>query len=282
MKGGEKMENVIDKSLKYVVLDKENKDEKFKFSCAFKIFYEIHQLNEDQYQYTLVVSKERDRLEEAQQASIAVLGVETEPADLFLPCKFVVESLELTTVSELNKVFCRERNIPLVMIETKRMLIREIEVKDIDALYQLYEGEELTEFVDKLYDDRALEIAYVSDYIRLIYHFYDLGMWMLWDKETGKIIGRAGVEPMKYKGDRVLELGYVIGKDNRQKGYAREACESILEYIKSLEVYPFVDAIIYSENTISIEFIKTLGFEQISEEMKGKKRAQRWRKILHF
>jgi len=282
MEGEEKVENRIDKRLKYVVLDEENKDKKFMFSSAYEIFYEIYQLNKEQLQYTLVVSKERHRLEEAQQACIAVLGVETEPTDSFLPCKLVVESLELTTVGELNKAFCREKIIPLVMIETQRMLIREIEVEDIDALYQLYEGEELTDFVDKLYEDRALEMAYISDYIRLIYCFYDLGMWMLWNKETGEIIGRAGVEPMEYKGEQVLELGYVIRKDNRQKGYAREACEAILEYVKTLEVYPFVDAIIYSENTISIDFIQTLGFEQISEEMKGKKRAQRWRKILHF
>ncbi len=278
MKGGEKM----DKKLKYVVLDEENKNKNFLFSGAYEIFYQINHLNKDQYQQTLVISKKRDKLEEAQKANIAVLGVETEPTDSFLPCKLVVERLDLTTAGELNKAFCREKEIPLIVMETKRLLIREIEKKDIDALYQLYQGEEVNDFVDKLHEDRELEAAYISDYIRLIYRFYDLGMWMLWDKETGKIIGRAGVEPMEYKGEQVLELGYIIGKESRQKGYAREACEAILEYVKSLEEYQFVDAVIYSGNSISMDFIKTLGFEIISEEMKGKKRAQRWRKILHF
>lgn len=278
MKGGEKM----DKKLKYVVLDEENKNKNFLFSGAYEIFYQINHLNKDQYQQTLVISKKRDKLEEAQKANIAVLGVETEPTDSFLPCKLVVERLDLTTAGELNKAFCREKEIPLIVIETKRLLIREIEKKDMDALYQLYQGEEVNDFVDKLHEDRELEAAYISDYIRLIYRFYDLGMWMLWDKETGKIIGRAGVEPMEYKGEQVLELGYIIGKESRQKGYAREACEAILEYVKSLEEYQFVDAVIYSGNSISMDFIKTLGFEIISEEMKGKKRAQRWRKILHF
>jgi RimJ/RimL family protein N-acetyltransferase len=278
MKGGEKM----DKKLKYVVLDEENKNKNFLFSGAYEIFYQINHLNKDQYQQTLVISKKRDKLEEAQKANIAVLGVETEPTDSFLPCKLVVERLDLTTAGELNKAFCREKEIPLIVMETKRLLIREIEKKDMDALYQLYQGEEVNDFVDKLHEDRELEAAYISDYIRLIYRFYDLGMWMLWDKETGKIIGRAGVEPMEYKGKQVLELGYIIGKESRQKGYAREACEAILEYVKSLEEYQFVDAVIYSGNSISMDFIKTLGFEIISEEMKGKKRAQRWRKILHF
>ena len=272
----------MDKKLKYVVLDEENKNKNFLFSGAYEIFYQINHLNKDQYQQTLVISKKRDKLEEAQKANIAVLGVETEPTDSFLPCKLVVERLDLTTAGELNKAFCREKEIPLIVMETKRLLIREIEKKDIDALYQLYQGEEVNDFVDKLHEDRELEAAYISDYIRLIYRFYDLGMWMLWDKETGKIIGRAGVEPMEYKGEQVLELGYIIGKESRQKGYAREACEAILEYVKSLEEYQFVDAVIYSGNSISMDFIKTLGFEIISEEMKGKKRAQRWRKILHF
>lgn len=278
MKGGEKM----DKKLKYVVLDEENKNKNFLFSGAYEIFYQMNHLSKDQYQQTLVISKKRDKLEEAQKANIAVLGVETEPTDSFLPCKLVVERLDFTTAGELNKAFCREKEIPLIVMETKRLLIREIEKKDIDALYQLYQGEEVNDFVDKLHEDRELEAAYISDYIRLIYRFYDLGMWMLWDKETGKIIGRAGVEPMEYKGEQVLELGYIIGKESRQKGYAREACEAILEYVKSLEEYQFVDAVIYSGNSISMDFIKTLGFEIISEEMKGKKRAQRWRKILHF
>jgi len=278
MKGREKM----DKNLKYVVLDEENKNKNFLFSGAYEIFYQINHLNKDQYQQTLVISKNPDRLEAAQKANIAVLGVETEPSDSFLPCKLVVERLDLTTINELNKAFCREKAIPLTVIETKRLLIREIEKKDIDALYQLYQGEEVNDFVDKLYEDRELEAAYISDYIRLIYRFYDLGMWMLWDKEMGKIIGRAGVEPMEYMGEQVLELGYIIEKESRRRGYAREACEAILEYVKSLEEYQFVDAVIYSGNSISMDFIKTLGFEMISEEMKGKKRAQRWRKILHF
>lgn len=272
----------MEKKLVYVILDKENKDKEFLFSNEVLILYEFDQLTKEQEENTLVVSGDRERLELAASKNMAVLGVEIKATTLFLPCKLVVERLDLTTIVELEKAFYREKGIPLLVMETKRMLIREIEVSDMDALYQIYQGEELTGFVEPLYEDRDLETAYLKDYIKLIYRFYDFGLWMLWDKETGEVIGRAGVEPMEYEGELVLELGYVIAENKRRQGYAREACEGIIDYIEKLGEYPFIDAIIYSGNNISIEFIQSLGFEKISQEKKGKKMAQRWRKILHL
>lgn len=272
----------MEKKLNYVILDEENKEQNFIFSTVYQIAYQFDQLTKEQREETLVVSGDRDRLELAIKEKMAVLGVEKEPSSIFLPCKLVIERLDFTTASELEKAFCREKEIPLIVMETKRMHVREVEVEDMDALYMIYKGEENTGFVEPLYIDRELEAEYLRDYIKSIYQFYDFGLWMLWDKETGEAIGRAGVEPMEYEGEFVLELGYIIAQEKRRKGYAREACEAILDHIKNLEEYPFVDAIIYSENIISIHFIQSLGFKMIFQEKKDKKIAQRWRKILHF
>ena len=54
------------------------------------------------------------------------------------------------------------------------------------------------------------------------------GMWIIEEKATGKIIGRAGFE---YVDDETVSLGFVIRKSERKKGYAYEACLLCLNFL---------------------------------------------------
>ncbi len=51
------------------------------------------------------------------------------------------------------------------------------------------------------------EREYQQAYIEQMYRFYGYGMWIVCDRNTGELIGRAGVEHREELGGE-LELGY--------------------------------------------------------------------------
>lgn len=146
------------------------------------------------------------------------------------------------------------------MLETPRLVIREMCPDDIDVIYSIYEDNNL-EYMENLYDDRSREYEYIKDYQKYIYNFYDFGIWLFEDKKTGEIIGRGGAEyKLDEAGNRNAELGYIIKKNSQRQGYAFEALSAILDYIAEYFDVPEVRAVIHPENTASVHLIGKLGF----------------------
>lgn len=268
--------------LQTIILDLEYKNDDIPIKEQYKIQYNGMDLPEEEYDQALLISSDEQKIRWAINHEIAVLGVEVPDRNVFLPCSYVIENILSLSKVEVEKIFAREKNMPCRILETNRLLIREMSGDDMEALYDLYSDETITPYVEPLFKNREEEYTYIQDYANLIYKFYDLGMWLIIEKETGTLIGRAGVEPMDYNGETVLELGYLIGKKWQRMGYAKEACTGILNYVRELEIYPYVDALIEVKNVNSKAFIQSLGFQKAKEEFIGKKPMERWRKILHF
>ena len=81
---------------------------------------------------------------------------------------------------------------------------RELTLSDLPALYELYAKPGMTAFVEPLYDYET-ELEYQKASIENRYGFYEYGMWLVLSRETGKLIGRAGLEHD--------ELGYMIAPE---------------------------------------------------------------------
>lgn len=79
----------------------------------------------------------------------------------------------------------------------------------------------MTDYVEPLYPYEK-EREYQESYIRYMYGFYGYGMWIVCDRESGKLIGRAGVEHREELGDE-LEFGYAIGVDYQKKAMPRRS-----------------------------------------------------------
>ena len=209
---------------------------------------------------------------------IPVIGYEA-GLDHQLVNKWILLSFESVDFSYLWKVHHRFHGIPLYIMETKRTVIRELCMDDMDALYQLYEGKHMTDFMEPLYE-REEEESYEKNYIDKVYGFYDYGMWLVFDKETKELIGRAGVESRgglehssrreddDYRNDpKTVELGYAIREDYQNKGYATEVCTAIIEYafdkLEMERIYAQVD----EKNIPSIKLLKKLNFVKKDKEL---------------
>lgn len=160
----------------------------------------------------------------------------------------------------IEHVYRRHYKMLCDVLETKRTKVREIGADDYDELKELYSYPEILEFIEPLYE-KEKELKYQKDYYDNIYSFYDIGMWGVFDKESGKLIGRCGIDPHEYG----IELGYIISPKYQRQGIAYEVCTAIIEYAKSLEITELL-AKIDKDNEASLALAKKLGFEFLKED----------------
>jgi len=171
---------------------------------------------------------------------------------------YCVERLSDIDARYLDRVYRRFHDIPWDITETSRLLIREIAVTDVPKLYELYNDASITQYMEPLFAKPEQEVSYTQEYIKNVYAFYGYGMWVLVSRETGQIIGRAGLE---YKeGFEGLELGFMLGVAYQHQGYAYEACSAILSYgIEELKQNNYC-SFINENNKASIRLCERLGF----------------------
>lgn len=165
--------------------------------------------------------------------------------------RYAVESLTELDIEYLERVRRRYNHIPWDIGETDRCLIRELSLSDLPALYELYAKPGMTDYVEPLYDYET-ELEYQKAYIENMYGFYEYGMWLVFSKETGKLIGRAGLEHD--------ELGYMIAPELQNRGYATEVCRFIIDYARENTGFEELYCRIDERNEASVRLAKKLGF----------------------
>ena len=165
--------------------------------------------------------------------------------------RYAVESLAELDIEYLERVRRRYNHIPWDIGETDRCLIRELSLSDLPALYELYDKPGMTDFVEPLYDYET-ELEYQKAYIENMYGFYEYGMWLVFSRETGKLIGRAGLEHN--------EMGYMIAPEFQNQGYATEVCRFIIEYARENTDFEELYCRIDERNEASVRLAKKLGF----------------------
>ena len=107
---------------------------------------------------------------------------------------YCVEDLNDIDEAYEDRVYRRFKGIPWDIAETPRLKIREIKVEDVKRLYELYRDESITRYMEPLFEDPKQEEEYTKAYIKNVYGFYGYGMWIIESKESGQVIGRAGLE----------------------------------------------------------------------------------------
>ena len=185
-----------------------------------------------------------------------------------------VEGFEEVDITFLRHVYERHHHIPWRILETERCIVKEFSMEYLDALFDLYAGEGMTDYIEPLYPYEQ-EREYQQAYIDNMYRFYGYGMWIVCDKVTGELIGRAGVEHREeLEGE--LELGYAIGTSYQRQGYATEVCQAILRYVKEELEVPSLCCLIEQGNVVSEELARKLGFDFSEELQVGEKQMRKY------
>ena len=192
------------------------------------------------------------------------------PKQTYAGVEMIVEGFDEVDVDFLEKVYQRYHRIPWKILETERCVVKELELGDLDALFELYEEGDIDTYTDPLYpyeEEKEFQCAYIEN----MYRYFGYGLWLIFSKETGKLIGRAGLEHREYHEEIELELGYIIGARYQGQGFATEICKAILEYAKENTGFERINALIQDGNIASEKLSKKLGFQHIEDfELDGK------------
>ena len=115
-----------------------------------------------------------------------------------------------------------------MILETKRLIIREYTPDDFDALYEILSDEETMQYYPKPYDENGVNrwIKWCID----SYVQHGFGLWALELKETGTFIGDCGISMQYIDGEILPEIGYHIHKNYWRRGYAKEACAAVKQW----------------------------------------------------
>lgn len=182
--------------------------------------------------------------------------------------KYILGSLEGISAGDMRLIYARCARLPYAVAETERLVIREMAVNDLTAMYDLYASLKDCLYVEPLYE-REQETEFIQNYIRDMYGFYQYGLWLLWDKASGRLAGRAGIENRMIDGVLCRELGYLIRKDMQRQGYGYEASRAIIRYafetLELDELYLCAD----KRNIPSIALGQKLGFSLYAPDVDG-------------
>ena len=168
----------------------------------------------------------------------------------------------------LKLVCARKYNEPLVIAETERFIIREMTVGDLPHLYELYETLSDCPYVEQLYEYEE-EKAFTIKYIENMYGFFGYGLWLVFDKKTGELAARAGIENRSIDGRNCQELGYLVGKNWQRKHAAWEVMNRIIDIAKDKFKLEELYICTAKTNIPSIQLALKLGFTLYAGDIDG-------------
>ena len=120
------------------------------------------------------------------------------------------------------------KDVITMILETKRLYLREMNQDDFDSLCKILQDEEVMYAYEGAFQD-----AEVKEWLdRQIAHYqkWGFGLWAAVLKETGEMIGQCGLTMQPWKDREVLEIGYLFQKAYWHKGYAAEAAKACKRY----------------------------------------------------
>ncbi len=168
-------------------------------------------------------------------------------------CLILLEGFEEIDRTFLEEIHTRALGIPVIIAETERLLIREMTLSDLPDVNALC----LRNGFPAIGEDEA------KAYIEYMYGLYQCGMWLVFEKKSGQLIGRCGFGIADYLDFSEMDLGYLIDRKYRRQGYAEEACRVLLAYGEQVLQFSGLSAYAEEENLPSRSLLEKLGFSRI-------------------
>ena len=155
------------------------------------------------------------------------------------------------------------------MFETEHLRARRFEPEDAQRLYENHLDDEMKKwFPNEIYADpeEAREaVAFFADCVNHKVLPYVLAVEL---KETGELIGDTGISEVEGKPDEV-EIGYVICRKYRGKGYAAELVKAMNSFAASSFGISTVYGRVIHGNAASARVLEKSGYTFVTEEFEA-------------
>ena len=156
------------------------------------------------------------------------------------------------------------------MIETKRLILRELTMDDIEDLHQVLSDPESMKHYPKPFT-REESIRWIEWNLEN-YTSYGFGLWAVILKEENLFIGDCGITMQNINGSMEPEIGYHINKVYTGQGYATEAAQACRNYAFDVLKFKRVYSYMKHTNIASQKVAQKNGMRLITElaDEKGK------------
>ncbi len=132
-----------------------------------------------------------------------------------------------------------------VIIETPRLILREMTEDDFPALYSVLAGSDIMSHYPYTFDENKVRNWINCNIER--YAVFGFGLWAVCLKDSGEMIGDCGLTMQKINGTIKPEIGYHIRADKQRMGYAKEAAIAVRD--RTFKSTPFNRIYSYMEST---------------------------------
>ena len=150
-----------------------------------------------------------------------------------------------------------------IIIETERLILREMTEADFDALYKVLADRSTMQYYPYPFDEERVR-GWIDRNIGR-YRVFGFGLWAVCLKDTGELIGDCGLTMQMIGGEIKPEIGYHIRADRQRKGYASEAARAVRDW--TFENLPFgaVYSYMNNRNEPSARTAMSYGCRQVGE-----------------
>ncbi|MCI8500827.1 MAG: GNAT family N-acetyltransferase [Oscillospiraceae bacterium] len=153
-------------------------------------------------------------------------------------------------------------------LETQRLILRELTEDDWDGLCAILQDEAVMYAYEHAFSDQEVREWLDRQLARYEEYGHRFGLCAVILKETGRMIGQAGLTIQDCDGEQVLEIGYLFQKRYWHQGYAAEAALACKKYAFGQLDAPRVYSIIRDNNTASQKVAARNGMKPVKTFIK--------------
>jgi ribosomal-protein-alanine N-acetyltransferase len=116
------------------------------------------------------------------------------------------------------------------ILETDRLILRQLVPDDLDNLFALYRDPEIRRYFPEgtlTYEETKEELEW---FLNGHPKHPELGLWATILKGSDQFIGRCGLLPWTIDGQNEVEVAYLIAREYWRQGLGTEAAQAILQY----------------------------------------------------
>lgn len=127
---------------------------------------------------TLILCDSGERIRTLQKMGFCTAGYSHagNRSEQFRGVSYVIQEPDLVDFDSYEKIYERGAGLPWTILKTRRCLVREFTVDDLEGIYSLYD-DRARMFLEPPSEDRAHEREILKAYIERIYGLYGFGHW---------------------------------------------------------------------------------------------------------
>lgn len=152
------------------------------------------------------------------------------------------------------------------MLETPRLLLREVVADDAEGFFILDSDPEVARYVGGRPVQDLEQCKKVIAFVQSQYERFGIGRWAVVLKETGAFIGWAGLKRMADEAVNghtgFMDIGYRFQRRHWGKGYATEAAAACLRYGFETMDLPEICAFAETGNAASRHVLRKIGLTE--------------------